>query len=289
MRPSLLLLLLPLLLYAAEQPSEMERMAQPQVTLESAWLAETHVNGYRTSVRTSKQQLQIGNGFAGIDFARWYFDWNDEDALPFYRNKTPIKHMQRINLNGKYFHKFDSQWAMMLMASANATYEEELDGDAVGAGLFGFFSYRIDGDHALQFGTFVNYHPVTTLALPVFGYSYRARADDGFTAALGFPRTYVGYRPAPGWLLSTGFVFSQAVIRLADNSGIEPSGYVEAADYQASAGLRIAFARHWEFSTDLLYAFKRDFKIYDHTAKQIDSYTFDPSFGAMFRLNYTFE
>ena len=290
MRPPFLpLFLLPLLLSAAEQPSVLERMARPQVTLESTWLSEAKVNGYKSSVRTSKQQLQVSNGFAGIDFSRWYFDWNDADALPFYRGKTPIKHMQRINLHGKYFHKFDPQWAMLLMASVNATYEEELDGDAVGAGLFGFFSYRIDSDHALQAGAFVNYHPVTTLVLPVLGYSYRARANDGFTAVLGFPRTYVGYHAVPGWLLRAGFIYSQTVIRLADDSGIEPAGYVESIDYQASAGLRVAFAQRWEFSADLLYAFRRDFKTFDHAARQIDAYTIDPSFGAMFRLNYAFQ
>lgn len=287
MRP-ILLLLLPLLLYAAERLSLLEQMAQPKILLDSAWLANAHVKGYDSSVRTSKQRLQVSNGFGGIDFSRWYFDWNDAAALPFYRGKAPIKHMQRIKLYGNYYKKLNPDWAMLLMASVNATYEEELDGNAVGAGLMGFFSYRIDGDNSLQFGAFANYHPVTTLALPVLGYSYRARANDGFTAVVGFPRAFAGYHLKEGWLLRAGFVYSQAVIRLADDSGIEPAGYVESTDYQASAGLRVSMGTRWEFSGDLLYAFRRDFQIYDHSANEIDAYSIDPSVGAMFRVTYAF-
>lgn len=285
----LALLLLPLLLFAAKQPSILERMARPQLSVQSAWLAPAKFMGYDGAVRTSKQRLQISNGFGGLAYTRWYFDWNDAQTLPFYRGKTPINHMQQIRVYGNYYHRFSSVWAMLLMLNVSATYEKELDGDAVGAGVLGFFSYRMDNDHALQMGAFVNYHPVTTLALPAIGYSYRARADDGFQMVLGFPRAYIGYHPAPGYLVRAGFVYSQAVIRLADDSGIEPAGYTEASDYQASAGVRIQFKERWELSADLLYAFRRDMVLYDHSAHKIDSYRIEPSAGAMLRLIYAFE
>ena len=288
MRP-LLLLCLPLLLCAAKQPSILERMARPQIGLESAWLAPAQFRGYSGSVRTSKHKLQVSNGFGGLTYSRWYFDWDDAQSLPFYRGKTPIKHMQQCRFYGNYYRRFGERWAMLLMLNVNATFEKELDGDAVGAGAMGIFSYRLNEDHSVQAGAFVNYHPVTTLALPALGYSYRARADDGFQMVLGFPRAYAGYHPAPGWLVRAGFVYSQAVIRLADDSGIEPDGYVEASDYQGSAGLRVQLKERWELSADLLYAFRRDMEIYDHTAHRIDAYRIDPSFGAMFKITYVFE
>lgn len=283
-----ILLLLPLLILAQEQPSILEKMARPQVSLQSAWLSPAAFKGYDGTVRTSKQSLRISNGFGGIALSRWYFHWDDEQSLPFYRGKTPIKNMQRIKLFGNYYHRFNDRWAMIAMLNVNATYEQELYGDAVGAGVMAFFSYRLGAEHAIQMGAFVNYHPVTTLALPAIGYSYRARADDGFQMVLGFPRAYIGYHPARGYLVRAGFVYSQAVIRLANDSGIEPSGYIEAADYQASFGVRIQFDGGWELNTDLLYAFSREMQLYDSGAHKTNAYRIEPSAGAMLRLIYAF-
>jgi hypothetical protein len=285
----LLLLTLPALLIAAEsRPSLLERMARPQFSLQSDWLAASKIEGSEGSVRTSKQRLRVSTGFGGLAYTRWYFHWNDEQTLPFYRGKAPIEQMQRVKAYGNYYRRLSPEWSTLVMLNLNATFEKELDGDALGAGVLGFFSYRLDGDHSVQMGAFANYHPVTTLALPALGYSYRARADDGLQMVLGFPRAYIGYHAAPGWLVRTGFVYSQAVIRLSEHSGIEPAGYAEASDYQASAGVRTTFKKQWELSADLLYAFRRDMDIYDRRARRIDSYRIKPSPGAMLKLTYAF-
>lgn len=75
---------------------------------------------------------------------------------------------------------------------------------------------------------------------------------------LGFPRAYVGYHLTPKLLLNAGMINSQAVIRLANDSGIEPQGFIEAKDFQGNAGFRYEVNKHFEVSADLLYAFKRD-------------------------------
>lgn len=276
------------LLHAKEDASLLEKMVQPKVSVDATRLSKAEVGGYGAYARTGKYGIKLNNAFGAIAYSRWDFTWDGEENLPFYRGKVPIEHLHQFKASGNLFKRLSDRWVMLASLNASATYEKELDVSAVAAGAFGFFSYSFDRDHAIQTGAFVNYHPVTTLALPVIGYSYRARADDGFTMVLGFPRAYAGYHIAPGVLLRAGFIFSQAVIRLADDSGIEPAGYMEASDYQSSAGVRYTLDKRWELSADVLYAFRREIRTYDHAANILDTYRIAPSAGMMFKLIYRF-
>ena len=160
--------------------------------------------------------------------------------------------------------------------------------DSFGAGITSFFSYKLSDEHAIQLGGFANYHSVKTLILPVLGYSYRERETDGLKMVIGFPRAYIGYHLNPQILLNAGMIYSQAVIRLSDDSGIEPEGYSEAKDFQANIGLRYEINKHIVVSADLLYAIKRDFTIYNQNANEIDSYSIEPSFGGIVKFQYRF-
>lgn len=287
-RTVLLMLGCGLFLTAQEQKlSILEQISQPKVTFQSDFLSDAKFEGYEGSVKTYKQKLQINNEIVGFSYSRWDFDWKNESDLPFYQGKTPIDFMNRIKLYANWPLRINDAWFMLNSVNVNATYEEELS-DAFGAGITSFFSYKVDDDHAIQLGAFANYHSVKTLALPVIGYSYRARETDGLKMVIGFPRAYIGYQISPVILLNAGMIYSQAVIRLADDSGIEPGGYSEAKDFQANLGFRYEVNKHFELSADLLYAFKRDFTVYDHNADEVDSYSIEPSFGGIVKLKYLF-
>jgi len=289
MKRILLLVLAGSLSLAAQEqkPSLLEQIAQPKVTFQSDFLSDAKFEGYEGSVKTYKQKIQINNEMFGFSYSRWDFDWNDASDLPFYRGKTPIDSMNRIKLFANWPLRISDEWFMLNSVNVNATYEDEMS-DSYGAGITSFFSYKIDDDHSIQIGAFANYHSVKTLALPVIGYSYRARETDGLKMVIGFPRAYIGYQLNPEILINAGMVYSQAVIRLSDESGIEPEGYSEAKDFQANLGFRYEINKHFELSVDLLYAFKRDFTVYDRNADEVDSYSIDPSFGGIIKLKYLF-
>ena len=270
-----------------ERLSLLEQIAQPKVTFQSDFISDAKFEGYEGSVKTYKQSIRINNEMFGLSYSRWDFDWNNENDLPFYQGKTPIDAMNRIKLYANWPLRINDEWFMLNTVNVNSTYEKEMS-DSYGAGITSFFSYRVNDDHSIQLGAFANYHPVKTLVLPVLGYSYRARETDGLKMVIGFPRAYIGYHLNPDILLNAGMIYSQAVIRLADQSGIEPEGYSEAKDFQANLGFRYEINKHFEISADLLYAFKRDFTIYDHNADEVDDYSIEPSFGGIVKLKYRF-
>jgi len=276
------------LTFANEQkPSMLEQIAQPKLTIQSDFLSDANFEGFDASVKTYKQKIQINNEMFGVSYNRWDFEWDNEASLPFYKGKNPIESMERVKLYANFPLFLNDKWFMLNSVNINATYEKEM-ANSFGAGMVSFFSYKVDDDHAVQMGAFANYHPVKTLALPVLGYTYRVRANDGLTLVLGFPRAYVGYHLSPNLLLNAGMIYSQAVIRLADESGIEEKGYVEAKDFQSSMGVRYEFSKSLVLSADLLYTFKRDFTIFNNDADELKSYSIEPSAGAIVKLKYLF-
>lgn len=287
-RLALFITLLTLSVTAADKkPSFLENITQPKISFQTDFLSDANFDGFDASLKTYKQNIQVNNDIFGVSLSRWDFDWNNEASLPFYKGKTPISSMQRFRIYANLPVFLNDKWFMLNAISVNATYEKEY-ANSFGAGIVSFFSYKVNKEHAIQIGAFANYHPAKTLALPVLGYTYRIRETDGLSVLLGFPRAYVAYHINEALLFNAGMIYSQAIIRLADDSGIEERGYVEAKDYQANVGVRYEFNEHLELSTDLLYTFKRDFTIFNHDADELESYGIDSSAGVIVKLKYLF-
>lgn len=280
----------PLFLYAHKplQKAGLEKMIQPKVSLQSAYISNANVRGYDGSVSVTKTRLSINNKIAGISYTNWAFDWNNVARLPFGDGvHSPITQMHsiRANVNIPYF--LSDKIFILTSLSLKSTFEKETD-DSYGGGLFSFASYKLNQDHAIQFGAFANYHPVSTLAMPVISYSYRARQSDGLKFILGYPRTYVGYHLSEAALLRLGMIFSQSVIRLSDESVIEKSGFIEAEDFMSNMGFSYELNKHVTFESDLLYSVKRNFTIYSKEGDKLSAYAIEPSFGMNFRFRYIF-
>ena len=285
-----LILLFPLGLYAQEplKKAGLQKMIQPKVSLESGYVSDASVSGYEGSVAVTKNRLRINNKIAGFSYTNWAFAWNNLAALPFGDGvHNPIEQMHGFKLNANIPYFISQKWFLLTSLSVKSTFEKETE-NSYGAGLFSFASYKIDDEHALQFGAFANYHPISTLALPVISYSYRARQSDGFKFILGFPRTYAGYHINEDALVRFGIIFSQSVIRLSDTSVIENSGFIEAQDYMSNLGLSYDINKKLTLESDLLYSVKRDFIIYSKEGSELNEYSIKPSLGVNFKITYLF-
>ncbi|MCJ7765646.1 MAG: hypothetical protein MUP09_06870, partial [Thiovulaceae bacterium] len=186
----------------------LQKMIQPKVSLQTAYLSDAALSGYDGSVEVVKNSLAINNKLAGFSYTNWAFKWNKLAGLPFGDGvHSPIEQMHSFKANANIPYFISEKWFLLTSVSAKSTFEKETD-NSYGAGLFSFASYKISDEHAIQFGAFANYHPISTLALPVISYSYRARQSDGFKFILGFPRTYVGYHVREETLIRFGVIFS---------------------------------------------------------------------------------
>jgi hypothetical protein len=274
---------------SASEKSLLERMIQPRISYESSFLNDAKVSGTNGSVQVSKNNLSINNELIGLSYTNWKFDWNGVETLPFGNGfDTPIDQIHAFALNVNIPKKIDDKWFLLTSLSLRSTFEKELK-DSYGANLFSFASYRLDEDHSFQMGAFVNYHPTSTLVLPVISYSYRTKFHDGWQLVLGFPRTYMGYHLNEQTLVRLGMIYSQSLVRLSDISPIAASGYVEAKDFMSNLGITYELTKNIKLSGDLLYTLNREFIIYDANAKDIQNNTIQNALGANMRLVYSFD
>lgn len=265
----------------------LERMIEPRVSVDSAYLSDAGVDG-GGGVEVFKNSLRVSNGFVGVQYTNWKFNWSDISALPFGDGvRKPIVQMHRIQANFSVPYPINEKWFLLSQISLSSTYEEEMN-DSYGGGVFSFFSYKMDKDHTFQFGAFANYHPIKTLALPVMSYSYRSQQRDGLQVVLGFPRTYIGYHLDEKTLLRFGAIFSQSVIKLSNQSVLEPRGYVEAKDYMSNLGVSYELDEWFRIESDILYSLKREFNLYNSAGEEGDSYSIKPSLGINIRVAYRF-
>lgn len=266
----------------------LERIVRPKLSFENSYISDASVSGAEGSVSVKKNTIRLNNQIIGVSYSNWAFDWSDVGSLPFGNGvDNPIEEMHSIRVNATLPYKVNEKWFWLSQLSLNSTFEKEMD-DSYGAGFFSFASYKLDEDHSIQIGAFANYHPITTLAMPVMSYSYRAKKRDGFQLILGFPRAYAGYFINSQTLLRTGIIFSQSVIKLADDSTLQKGGYVEAKDYMGNIGVVHELSDDFRLESDLLYSIKRDFILYDDGGVEQQSYSIEPSFGFNLRLRYLF-
>lgn len=288
LKPLFLLLLFASLSLQASQKPPLQKMIEARVSLESAYLDTSELDGGDASVQVSKNRLQINNKIAGLSYTNWKFSWHDVGDLDFGDGvHAPIEQMHSIQVNANLPYPINEEWFLLTSVALKSTFEKEKS-DSYGVNVFAFASYKMSEEHRFELGAFANYHPTATLALPVISYSYRAMAEDGFKLILGFPRSYLGYNLTPKLLFRSGFIFSQSLIRLADASTISLSGYIEAKDYMSNVGMSYEMGEHFEVQGDLLYGLKREFIIYDAAANELSTYDVANGLGAMLKVMYRF-
>lgn len=272
----------------ALKKSGLEKMIEPKVSLESSYLSDAALRGYNASVAVHKNRISLNNEIFGFSYSHLAFDWENPQNLPFGdKTHSPIEQMHSLNFHANIPYYVNEKWFILTSVSAKSSFEVE-SSNSYGAGLFSFASYKLDDEHSFEFGAFANYHPTSTLVLPVISYSYRARQSDGLKFVLGFPRTYVGYHLNEDTLLRFGVIFSQSLSRLSDTSTIEKAGFIETKDYLGNLGVSYEVHKNFNIETDLLYSLKRDIIIYSKDADELNSYSVKPSFGLNLKLVYIF-
>lgn len=282
----LFILLIPSLLHGEEatKKSLLERMMEPKFTLDGAYMQRANIKDSDGSVQVTKNRVQINNSIASFSYTNWRFDWDKVSELPFGDGvHHPVEEMHGLNFSLSKSYRINERWFTLSSVSLNSTFENDPK-NSLSLGIFSFASYIIDSDNTVQMGLFGNYHPVSSLFFPIVSYSYRARHKDGMQVILGFPHTHIGYHLNRDTLVRFGMVFSTSLIRLSDNSAVEPEGFNQFQDYMGNFGISYELNKSIKLMGDLLYAIKRDFTIYNKDGTKLDSYEIEPSPGLMFKL-----
>lgn len=238
-------------------------MIEPKVSIESFYMPS------RNAFKSVKKRLRFGNDIFSLRYVHTSFDWE---------NKAPVDetHELRFGLNFPTF--LNEKWFVLTMIHTKATFQEHLS-NAISVGAMSLASYKLSDAHHIQLGVFGNYHPIASVFLPAFGYTYRLNARKGFSVIFGFPRTYITYSMTKETQLIIGAIYEQTVAKLN-------RGYMEFKEYMANVGVRYYLQEDGHFELNALYAIKSNMRFYrvDVSNRSISS-----SIGIHFKWVYRFE
>ena len=192
-------------------------------------------------------KYEIGNFIVSAAYEQFAVDWSGLSQLPFGDGKqVPMSDLQRLTLKGHIPYRLDEKRMWLGYLAAEWAYEKQMD-DALSLQAYLIYSQYWQPLKSWQIGAYVNYHPVETLYLPIieYTYNYPFKNRHGYYGHLGFPKSIVGYFLTPKLRTEAGFFYHQAMVKLAEQSVVEPAGYLQSQNWRAS------WRTHYQWNSDL--------------------------------------
>ncbi|MBF0529077.1 MAG: hypothetical protein HQK55_07370 [Deltaproteobacteria bacterium] len=263
-----------------------------KTTIRGNYLSPATVGHDQGTVAKASTSMRVSYSKFFAGYAHYWYDWEHPSRLPFGTGaNAPWTDLNSMILGIDDNKMIDSTWGYFYGALLNEAYEREMG--PLGLGAYGGFIYRSGQTFTARFGATVLYHPIQTLALPVFGLEFKPAGDQGpmapgFSANLGFPETSVTYRFNPAVALRLGAMMEYSIFRLSDDSRAAPKGYVNDRDFIGGLYLDLTPRKDLKLSAGLTYAFIREMILYDSHEQKITNPNLDPSWGGTLRIQFSF-
>lgn len=282
-----LLVSLPALSLPAWAQEEFGKSGDPVVNVWGGYLAEADVGDGQVSASSVRARIS----YLGFSFfyQRSDYSWDNVAGLPFGNRKDePWEALQVVSLGYRRSGKINQDWSWFGNLRVYSAFETEMD-DSFGVGAMGGVRYRINSKWGLMLGVAGRYYPVEPIVLPLVGLSWNQATKQGFSAQIGFPRSSISYRFNPGLALHLKMLeFNQYTYRLADDSHVQPAGYMKMDDMIAGLQLEFSPIKNLNLEASLIYAFNRTFTSYNEDGDNETEYDVENAFGGMLRAVYRF-
>lgn len=237
--------------------------------------------------------LSAGWRYVTVFYHHNYYNWSNVAGLPFGDGRNdPWDDLHIVGISGRYRGRITDKWGYFLNGGLFSGFEKQMGDVTVSAG--GGFSVSPFQDVRVSVGASFFYHPVRTLVLPVLGLSWKRSAGkhgdaaQGLSLSLGFPETSVGYRFNEKVGLRLGLVYTKGMYRLADDSPVQPRGYVETQDVMGGFFVDLTPIRPLKLSLGLGWDSFRELTVYNKDAHQRGDFDLDAAPSMYFRLNFRF-
>lgn len=259
----------------------------PVIDVWGGGLADADVGTGQVSATSVRAQVSY-KGFS-FSYQRSDYIWDNVVGLPFGNGKDePWEALQIASLGYRHNGKINQDWSWFGNLRVYSAFESEMDG-SLGVGVMGGVRYRINRQWGLTMGTIGRYHPVESLVLPIVGLSWNETTQQGFSAEIGFPRSSLSYRFNPGLALHLKMLgFNQSTYRLADDSHVQPSGYMKVDDLITGLQLEYSPIKQLRLEASVIYAFNRTFTAYNKDGDNETEYDVDNALGGILRVVYRF-
>ncbi|WP_006459976.1 hypothetical protein [Thiomicrospira aerophila] len=261
---------------------------KPAIEFEYDNFQSSRFDNSRGELSLDVAKFKISNRYISVDYQHWNVDTKNIAELPFGDQQSkPIKQLESFNISTGYMARINPNWRWLNTLGLGVNYEKQIN-DATSVNLLSLGFYSLNPDLDIIAGFSYRYHPVQSRILPAVGLSYRANEFEGWSATLGFPRSFVNYGFAADWQVSAGLAYQRILAKLAKDSVIEADGYVEISNWQTDVRLIHRPAPAWEVFASLRYIPFYEFETYNQRGNRQDTYDLEPTVGAGLGVRYQF-
>lgn len=281
----LVCLALPLVAFA--QDSESDDLGV-SISVMGGGVSSADVDNREGSVSILSGGFSVECPVATVSYMANDYDWSDKDKLPFGNGlDDPWDVLHSLGIALDHFDMVTEQWGYFVGGAVSADWEKEMD-DSYSAMLNGGAIYAFNEETSVSFGAAAGLHKLGASLFPVLNVSYRQASQQGFSALVGVPASWLRYRFTDAWLLKLGASMSGGTYRLEDESTVERKGYIESsgitagliADWNPCESVQISFGPDFHFA--------REFTVYDKDGDKKNSYDVDSAWGASATVTYSF-
>lgn len=269
-----------------KSPAETPGRRAVRTQFMAAHTFEADVEDDRGEVAVTRFLAGASYGPASLRYVRDVYQWSDASNLPLGDGSDdPWDSLQLLTL-GISSHEFITpEWGWFGNLNLLAGYEDEFGG--LGAAAGGGAIWNASKTVQVRVGAMASVSPVGLVLLPVLGVDINRQAEKGWSAALGMPVTEVRYRWSPRWATRVGASYDTSTYRLADDSTVEPEGYVSSSaivtglyqDYSAGA---------LTCTLGLEYRTLRSLDVYNEDGEHRNAYGLGAAPGIVARLGWAF-
>lgn len=235
-------------------------------------------------------KLELGNFLVNLAYERFNIDWHKQDKLPFATGiKSPVAAVKRYHLKTHIPYRLDERRMWLGHLGAEMAFETQTK-SALSLQAYALYSEYLNRLASWQLGVYVNHHPVETVVLPIFEYTYNYpfKQRAGYYGHLGFPKTELGYFIHPKLRTDIGFAYHQATVKLADDSPIEQSGIFQSKNWRASWKLHYQINKQLEARLGVDASVSNKLILYNQDHKMVDHYYGDNGLGWRLGLDFRF-
>jgi len=254
-------------------------------------LASDLDEGGNVAVTTAQVELQLFD-LLTLGYERRHFAWQDVGDLEFGNgDDDPWTDLHTLSAGIDGHYELTEELTAFGALGVSSSFEEEMDDSFTYSAQAGL-SYSLSSAFTLRGGAVLTVGKSTSV-LPFGGLDWtqqpgHEREYPYLSATLGVPRTVLRLHAQPGLTFAAYGAMDHGSWRLADDSAVEPAGYVSFTSYVAGLSTEYSPLEGLSLSMQAEYHMGREITVSDEDDDNDDTWDVDPGLGLGLGASYRF-
>ncbi|MEM9292404.1 MAG: hypothetical protein AAGD01_12040 [Acidobacteriota bacterium] len=261
------------------------------IELEVSGVSDLGFEGSGAAIELLSQGVEIELPWFSLSGNFYEFTWEGAEDLSFSNGSAkPWDDLSRFEVRYDFHQPVSEDWAWIASLGGGVAFEEEISGSGYINTVLGA-SWNRSEDWGLFFGVGYNWHTTVDVEyelFPVFGVSYRERAEQGWSASLGLPQTGVRYRFASGAAISLTANVQSFVAKLAEDSEVASEGFAEFLRFDIGLNYEQSFGDRVALKVGPTFGFGSELKLHNSVGQLLSEHDLEASPGFSLQMGVTF-